>query len=256
MAKLFNNNEAAPKTETLPEKRQETAVAKASVEEMFPVHENLEGVEQPELSVVKIIREPASFNVDDEPRKSFRGYVLAAQRQNVYWEGDYTGENKMPDCFSRDTIKPDPSSEDPQAETCATCPRNQWGSDRKGGKGRDCKNTRTLLVLIEGDALPSLLRCSPTNLRPWDRYASNLMKRNKHYATVLTRFELTEKQYDKGKFPQLVLKMERELDPENEADWQQMLQNRDFRKRYQAVVAKDMATQEDVAGDTGTGDPF
>ena len=252
MMALFDEKKGGK--ETLPEKRQETAVAVMDINEAFPVAENLEGVDRPELSLIKIIREPAGFNIDGEAVKSFTGCVLVAQRQNVWWKEEYDGTDRMPDCFSRDTVQPDPASESPQSKACVDCPMNEWGSG--GGKSKACKNTRTLLVIVDGDELPSLLRCSPTNLRPWDKFASRMAKRGRHFATVQIRFSLTEKQYDKGKFPQLVMEIERELDPTVEADAAMLRRNLEFISRYKAVVKADVATQDDVAGDVGNGDPF
>lgn len=44
-------------------------------------------------------------------------------------------------------LKPHEESEEPKHTDCETCPLNEWGSDREGGRGKDCKNTRRIAVI-------------------------------------------------------------------------------------------------------------
>ena len=57
---------------------------------------------------------------------------------------------KMPDCFSDNGITPNPKSTAPQASSCKDCPQNVDGS-APSGKGRACRFSRRLAVLLEND---------------------------------------------------------------------------------------------------------
>lgn len=87
-----------------------------------------------------------------------------------FYEGQYVpGESKAPTCASADGVKPDSNVEAPQSETCATCPRNVWGSriTRSGGKGKECDDYRRVLVFIPSKKIltPVVLDIPATSLR-------------------------------------------------------------------------------------------
>jgi hypothetical protein len=56
----------------------------------------------------------------------------------------------LPDCFSDDGIKPSDRSTEKQCATCKDCPQNIDGS-HSSGKGRACRFSRRLAVLLEHD---------------------------------------------------------------------------------------------------------
>lgn len=64
---------------------------------------------------------------------------------------------QLPDCFSDDGIKPSPKSTDKQCDTCKDCPQNIDGS-HSSGKGRACRFSRRLAVLLEGDQKGEVLQ--------------------------------------------------------------------------------------------------
>lgn len=76
--------------------------------------------------------------------------------------------------FSEFELVPDENAPEPQAESCAECPNNQFGSD---GAGKACKN-EIHLALIPVDATemtaPMLLRLPPTSLTPFKRYVRTM----------------------------------------------------------------------------------
>lgn len=91
------------------------------------------------------------------------------------------GENIPPACFSRGMsqkdLVPSGNSPDKQAESCAKCPLNEWGSN---GKGKACANNAYLAVIAadETDEERVLtLKVSPTAVRGWDNYVHTV--RNK-----------------------------------------------------------------------------
>lgn len=85
-----------------------------------------------------------------------------------------------PVCFARGReiadMYPEETSPEPQAETCAVCPHNQFGSR---GNGKACKNTRNLAVVLMNefdedspeDTPMYLLSVPPTGLKSFDAAA-------------------------------------------------------------------------------------
>jgi len=49
------------------------------------------------------------------------------------------------------------AGEDQQSDSCSGCPRNEWGSDLGGGRGKACKNSRKL-ALMHVDSLTNVAR--------------------------------------------------------------------------------------------------
>lgn len=80
--------------------------------------------------------------------------IVAASPYNArtFYEGTYKeGQgNLMPTCFSDDGITPNTKSTNPQAKSCKDCPQNVDGSNASG-KGRACRYSRRLAVLLEND---------------------------------------------------------------------------------------------------------
>jgi hypothetical protein len=80
--------------------------------------------------------------------------IVAASPYNsrTFYEGTFKeGQaNTMPTCFSDDGIIPNEKSTDIQAKSCKDCPQNVDGSN-PSGKGRACRYSRRLAVLLEND---------------------------------------------------------------------------------------------------------
>lgn len=77
--------------------------------------------------------------------------IVAALIENAYYEGAFDPDNpRAPVCFAFSTdgedMAPHEKSHDPQHETCAGCPQNEFGSADKG-RGKACKNVRRIAVL-------------------------------------------------------------------------------------------------------------
>jgi hypothetical protein len=100
-----------------------------------------------------------------------------------------TANRYYPDQFSPNDLKPPvcfafgkeiatmaPMEESPEKQSddgCTRCPMNQWESDPKGGKGKACKNTRDLAVILASDAgdpdAPMFtVSVSPTGIKSFD----------------------------------------------------------------------------------------
>jgi hypothetical protein len=102
--------------------------------------------------------------------------------RNMFYEGAFDKDNvQPPTCFAIGEIptKLVPSDNSPvkQADSCAECPNNVFGS---AGAGKACKNTR-LLAVLPPDAKPEdpiwLLEVSPTAIKGFDGYVNGLASR-------------------------------------------------------------------------------
>lgn len=87
--------------------------------------------------------------------------VLDAVRENTYYTGKFDPDNvQAPICyaFGRDvdeemgpheSMQSAPNYFVPQADTCAQCPHNEWGS-ADTGRGKACQNRRRLALIPAG----------------------------------------------------------------------------------------------------------
>ena len=128
---------------------------------------------------------------------------------------DEKAESKKPDCFSNDGSKPDASVDKPMSSTCATCPKNEWGSkiSETGKKLKACSDSVKLAVAKFDDLEdPYLLRVPAASMTPLGDYNKLLNKRGVDHQMVLTKigFDMTEAS------PKLTYKPEGFLD---EAQW-------------------------------------
>ncbi len=168
------------------------------VKDLFNISGNMEGV-VPRLPQIKIIHAGQLFKMPDESKVGdFEGVILDQHPANAFWEKDMSesGGSAVPDCFSMDSITPDKKCEKKQFENCTDCPKNQFGSDRKGGNGKDCKNMKRLHVLMEGSLLPRRLTIPPTSIRSFETYMTSLVDSGLPYGCVISKFTLSPKEYD------------------------------------------------------------
>jgi len=128
--------------------------------------------------------------------------VLDWVTSNNYFEGLYNPKEPQPPvCFAigREvaTIAASKNAPKAQGTLCKECPKNEWGSDPQGGKGKACKNTRRLLVVpanATDKTQPWVLNVSPTGLKHFDKYINTLGDVGTHPIEVVTKisFEASE----------------------------------------------------------------
>lgn len=109
---------------------------------------------------------------EEQIKKSFSGIIIHVDPQRAYWKkepGD-GGTGQMPDCYSRDLVKPDAGGAEVQSPDCASCPWNQFGSDPKGGRGKACKEVRRVFFLPEGKLDAHVMNVPPTSLKSLKTY--------------------------------------------------------------------------------------
>lgn len=152
----------------------------------------------------------------DAPAAAINVVILRANRNvsKMYFASQYEeGSAAAPDCFSLDGQKPDPSVESPQAESCATCPHNQWGSriTDSGKKAKACSDHRRIAVAAP-NALEDvmLLRVPPKSLKALAEYGRALKARKIDYRHVITQIRFVRDVAT----PQLEFKVVGFLEPE------------------------------------------
>ena len=103
-------------------------------------------------SVFRMVVEGKEVAKNEE--RAMNVVIVGAAQYNsrTFYEATFTeGQGaKMPDCFSDNGISPNAKSTAPQAASCKDCPQNVDGS-APSGKGRACRFSRRLAVLLEND---------------------------------------------------------------------------------------------------------
>ena len=118
---------------------------------------------------------------DGTEAAEIEGVVVDFMSANLFFEGAFDPKNPAPPgCFAvgpePSTLVPTNNSPNKQAETCAVCPNNQFGSN---GAGKACKNTRLLAIqpLEGGDHY--VLSVPPTSIKEFDKYVSTLAAKHR-----------------------------------------------------------------------------
>lgn len=116
--------------------------------------------------------------------RNFNRYFTAAYNPNALQGAK---------CFavSKDVnaMEPDESVSHPEAENCAVCKQNQWGSALNGGKGKACRNQVRLAVIppnFDDEDEPMMITMSPTALKSWTSLVTKLSGINKLPIEVVT----------------------------------------------------------------------
>lgn len=134
--------------------------------------------------------------------------VGANPRLSKTWyakQWDANAEPVAPDCYSLDGISPDPESEDPQNDLCASCPHNAWGSKvtPTGQQVKACSDKKRLAVVAADDASGPvyLLEVTPAALKGLNQYQKELSVRGIPPEIVKTRVSFdTDASFPKLKF--------------------------------------------------------
>ena len=122
-----------------------------------------------------------------------RGIVLASKMGRAYWEDEFSGESNPPDCMSLNGL----TGEGKPGGNCEACPFNEYESAKKG-KGKACKEQRTIMALLEGDLLPTVLRVPPSSLKAWRSYMMRVSKGGKRVQHVITDMSLNKAKSSDG----------------------------------------------------------
>ena len=124
---------------------------------------------------------------------AIEGIVVYFSASRAYWASrNPTGE--PPDCQRRDM---EHGVGDPGG-LCEACPMNEWGSapgDDGEGKGKACKEIRSLFIIRPETMMPCVLSIPPASLKNFTNYR---LKLTKHLWQVVTRFTLQREKNSAG----------------------------------------------------------
>jgi len=134
----------------------------------------------------------------DGPRNSIEIVILKANAgvSKIYYEGQFVeGSHFAPDCYSTNGVTPDIGSQKKQSVTCASCPKNAWGSKitPEGKQSKACGDSRRLAVVPAQDLRnevyggPMLLRVPASSLRELAQYGSKMAHLGYPYYAIVTR---------------------------------------------------------------------
>lgn len=131
----------------------------------------------------------AFITPDGMEGETIEAVIIDFVSSNLFYDAPYDRDNPQPPgCFAigpePSLLTPSPNAPNKQAETCSSCPNNQFGS-ASNGKGKACKNTR-LLALMPVSALESdeeapiwVLSVPPTSLKAFDSYVHSLASKHR-----------------------------------------------------------------------------
>lgn len=131
----------------------------------------------------------------DSPASNIDMVLVKANKATakVWYANGYTeGSDTKPDCFSNDGVRPDPSSTNKQAASCAACAKNVWGSkiSSEGGqrKGKACADSVRIAVATPDQINdPYFIRVPAASIRNLGEYGKMLAKRGVSYQMVVTK---------------------------------------------------------------------
>lgn len=164
------------------------------------------------------------LNSDGDPAGSIEAVIIKANpviTKNYYEKGYAEGATEAPDCFSLDGARPDSSAPRPQATTCASCPKNVFGSriTPAGKKAKACQDNRRLAIVPLNDMHnevyggPMLLRIPAGSLGDLAQMGKELKVRGFPYNAVAVRISFDHN----VAYPKLVFKPVRPLTEEEAA---------------------------------------
>jgi len=127
------------------------------------------------------------LSLNDTPAKDNRilAVIFDAAYENAWYPGAYDPKNiTAPDCWAiardEEDLAPSNVVSEPVSPDCVNCPKNDWGSDPSGGKGKACKNVRRIALvqaseLDKGVAANVLLARIPTmSVKNWSKYVTQI----------------------------------------------------------------------------------
>lgn len=126
--------------------------------------------------------------------------ILGWATEHLYYGGaEFDDQNPIPPvCWgisdNPKAVIPSGNATEKQAESCQTCPLNEWESGK--GKAKACKNTRKLAVIradsADADDPIYTISVSPTGLKDFDNYVKGLKAKNALPIMVITEFTFDE----------------------------------------------------------------
>lgn len=119
------------------------------------------------------------------PGNKMNAVILASCLENAFYPGEFDPDNPTPPaCYAfgddDESLKPHDAVKKPEADACADCEKNKFGS-AETGRGKACKNG-VRMGLMHADELKkdidgaqiAFLKIPPTSLPSWKAYQDQL----------------------------------------------------------------------------------
>lgn len=127
---------------------------------------------------------PSDESAEGEPVKELTGVIIYNHPSNVYYQSKYAGGKNPPDCSSFDGVM---GIGNPGGY-CADCPYNKFGSGE--GKGKLCKNKRTLYLLRPGERFPLTISLPVGSIKSFAQYVKSQLSKGRRISNVVTKISL------------------------------------------------------------------
>ena len=133
------------------------------------------------------------------PAQKVRAIIVAMKgNEKVWWAAtmDSGAAGTPPDCVSHDGVHGygintlEEGVTEATRNKCSECEWNRFGSNRAGGRGKDCKDTALLFFFQENSRIPTLLTVPATSLPALKQYALKLIDAGKKMEAVYTEIGL------------------------------------------------------------------
>lgn len=203
---------------------------------------------------------------DGSPLNFLDVVILRASevKSKSYYEGwdDEGSAGKRPICASMDGVRPDRDVQTKQSDMCALCPRNQWYTNDKGKKTKDCADYKRLAVLVlpqltapffGGTALlePVFLRIPGGSLLDLKTFGDQKANEGWHYSAYITRiaFDVRES------YPKFVYTAQAPIRDENFAKIVMELRDDAVAKRITGEEGTGSGGMREVSGAGGQYEP-
>lgn len=145
------------------------------------------------------------------PDAKLRAVIVGASPNitKTYFKGTFNpkAEDKGPDCYSNDGIRPAADADDPQSQLCASCQHNAWGSkmSESGQRMKACADQKRLAVISADDHSPEpevyLFQVTPGALNDFRAYGKLLESKGLPPEIVVTEISFDPKEaYPKAVF--------------------------------------------------------
>lgn len=205
------------------------------------IHANMDGMGNFRFEKIKM---PAgggiAFEMQDEngepmPVREIRGVILDKLPFRAWYEKSFDEKNAddigTPNCHSEDGVKGTGYKDNagrvvvPEGQLCENCPKGQWGSSRKGGRGKDCNDKIRIHILLEGEAFPKYIDAPPTTLANFKQYIHLLSNKIKPFYGVVTSLKLEKAKSDGGiDYSKIVFSKGAELTADERAAVKELIQ--------------------------------
>lgn len=156
-------------------------------EELAKAATQIAATERPKLSRISLRAGIMQYQGIAIPGNKLDCVIMGSAFEHRWYEKEFDSNNPAnPACFALsltgEGMVPHEEAKDQKATTCDECEYFKWGSDRKGGRGKDCKAGRRF-TLLPADAIKqggvkkaemATLTLPVTSVRNWANYVNRI----------------------------------------------------------------------------------